>query len=169
MPFDAEEFFRQHGTNPKTRLSIRGHGTVTIEGLVDEPGDPVSLADLLAKQQPTRKVLAALVALVANQPPTDSSSLQALCQILAQQPPTNELLKSLADLVAEENPHIYSLVDGQPATQSTLNTLVGVVARQTPCKRIMQSIADLLVEQAPSPPLLKALADVVRKQAAGSS
>src|ERR1700722_19980053 len=121
MTFDRRKFLRQHGVPVNCVLTIPGHGTVTTKGCVDD-GSLEAIVDHLATQEPARKIVSALAAMVANGPPT-ISRLQGLCQILAQQTPEEDLLRSLADLVAEENPHIYTLVDGQRPTRSALKIL----------------------------------------------
>jgi hypothetical protein len=156
--FDWKKHAKNHDCHETTTLKIKGR-SVQCEG-APEADDVASCADLLAKQEPTRKVLEALVALVAIEPPTDSV-LHGLSLIVAQMAPTNELLKSLADAVVEENPHIYDLVDGQRATKSTLNILTNLVAQTTPNKRIVETLTELLAQQSPSQELLKAMANVL--------
>ena len=65
MPFDPYAFLRRHGRNPKTTLTIKGHGTITVNGWLEDR-NAASIAALLAAQEPTHQVLAALAAFVGN-------------------------------------------------------------------------------------------------------
>jgi hypothetical protein len=164
MAFDMNAFLRRYGTNPKTTVQLTRHGSVQLDGRPDGD-DAASVAQFLAKQQPTPKVLAMLADLAASQPYPDVV-LQSMTKILGQQTPTKELLKSLADLVAEDNPHIAAdLVDGKPATKSTLNILATLAARQTPSKPLLRAIAEIIANLPPTRQMLQALADIVHATA----